>query len=58
MFSTIESNYPEHKKLLIFSLFNIFNINLLPEVYIYEHLQSLNVCLLNHKSILLSKSLE
>ena len=58
MFSSIDQNYPEHKKLLIFSLFNIFNINLLPEVYIYEHLQSLNVCLLNHKSILLSKSLE
>ena len=58
MFSSIEQNYPEHKKLLIFSLFNIFNINLLPEVYIYKHLQSLNVCLLNHKSILLSKSLE
>ena len=58
IFSTIEPNYPEHKKLLIFSLFNLFDVNLIPEVYIFEHLQSLNVCLLNNKSILLSKSLE
>ena len=58
MFNMIEQNYPEHKKLLIISLFNIFNVNLIPEVYIFEHLQSLNVFLLNNKSILLSISLE
>ena len=58
IFSTIEPNYPEHKKLLIFSLFNLFDVNLIPEVYIFEHLQSLNVFLLNNKSILLSISLE
>ena len=58
LFSTIAQNYPDHKKLLVFSLFNIFNVNLIPEVNIYEHLQSLNVCFLNNKSILLSKSFE
>ena len=32
-------------------------VNIIPEVEIFQHYKSLNACLLNNKSILLSESL-
>jgi hypothetical protein len=57
IFKEINKNSPEHKKLLIFSLFNIFSINFIPNIQIFKHYKEINVCLINHKSILFSESL-
>ena len=56
LFNEVKSNdIPEYKKLLIFSFFNIFKVKIIPNVEIFKHYQSINVCLLNNKSILLTE---
>ena len=58
IFNEINNNSLNYKKLLIFSLFNIFGINPIPNIYFFSVYKSVNCCLLNRNSILLSQSFE
>ena len=58
IFNEIKTTASYHKKLLIFSLFNIFCICPIPNIQVFNIYNNINCCLLNKNSILLSKSLE
>ena len=58
IFNEINNNSSNDKKLLIFSLFNIFGVNPIPSIHIFTAYKSINCCLLNKNSVLFMKSFE
>ena len=58
IFNEINDSSNNLKKILVFSLFNIFCANLIPNLPIFDIYKKVKCCLLNKNSILLSDSLE
>ena len=58
IFNEINNDSSNDKKLLIFSLFNIFGVNPIPNIPIFTTYKTVNCCLLNKNSVLFNKSFE